>query len=102
MSLLSDIKVVLRVSDSTTAFDTEINDLIAYAQEDLVTAGVLQSIMTLFIATPDAYPLIKRAVITYNKAEFGWNNPNIDDFKDSYKMQKMRLTLVDSYITEVT
>jgi len=102
MSLLSDIKVVLRISDATTAFDTEISDLIEYAQEDLIVAGVLQSIMTLFIATPDTYPLIKRAVTTYVKAEFGWNNPNIDDFRDSYKMQKTRLTLVDAYITEVT
>lgn len=99
MALLDDVKVALRVSAS--AFDDEIVDLIEASQEDLVLAGVLQSIMDAFIANPDSDKTIKRAVTTYAKAYFGWNNPDAEYFKDAYDMQKTRITLVDAYIKEV-
>jgi len=101
MSLLTDVKDVLRISTSVANFDTEINDLIDYAQDDLVVAGVLQSKIDAFVANPDSDKIIKSAVKTYVKANFGWNNPDKEDFQNSYDMQKMRMTLTQQYTVEV-
>jgi len=101
MSLLTDVKQDLRISATTVAFDVEINDLIDYAQDDLVLSGVLASKLSAFKLDPDSDKIIKRAVKTYVKANFGWDNPNIKDFQDSYDMQKMRMTLTQIYTVEV-
>lgn len=95
---LSDVKTVLRIS--STAFDTEITQLIEDSQEDLRIAGVLDSKITAFELTPNNDKLLRRAIITYCKAEFGWDNPDRLDFRDAYQMQKLRMTLVDNYIRE--
>ena len=97
MAILDDAKLALRIT--ATAFDSEISDLISYAQEDLVVAGVTRTKMDAFVLDPDSDYLIKRAVITYVKAEFGWSNPDQDAFRGSYNIQKIRITLLDDYIS---
>lgn len=104
MALLDDVKSVMRITASV--FDTEIEDLLNAAEADLVTAGFLQSLMDDFIADTDvttlSHKLVKRAVTTYVKANFGWNNPDKLDFQQSYDMQKMKLTLIEEFTVEVT
>jgi hypothetical protein len=46
-------------------------------------------------------PLIKRAIIVYVKANFGWNNPDAENFQQSFWMLKAHLSLSQEY-AEVT
>ncbi len=92
--MLQDIKDALRVSG--TSLDTEIQDLIDAAKADLQLSGVHPSKII------DTDPLIKRAVVVYCKAHFGWDNPEADRFAQSYTMLKQHLTLSAEYTEAVT
>ena len=89
MALLDDVKVALRISASNTSFNTEINDLIGAAQRDLLVAGIK--------VTDTADPLIKRAIVTYCKAHFGYDNPEAERFERAYNAIKMHLMLSTEY-----
>ena len=90
MALLDDVKTVLRISD--TAYDSEVLDLIYAARQDMIISGV---------STEKAYddydPLIKRAITTYAKANFGWSNPDAERLIDAYVMLKQHLSLCSEY-----
>jgi uncharacterized phage protein (predicted DNA packaging) len=90
MPLINDLKTVMRISG--TAFDTELDDLIAAAQSDLSLSGVTQEKVN-----DDTDPLIRRAVFTYVKANFGWDNPDSEKLQQSYDMLKRHLTLSQEY-----
>ena len=92
--MLNDVKDALRVSG--TAMDREIQDLIDAAKADLQLSGVHASKLV------DTDPLIKRAVIVYCKAHFGWDNPEADRFAQSYTMLKQHLALSAEYAEAVT
>ena len=92
--LLDDVKTALRVSG--TALDFEVQDLIDAAKADLQLSGVHADKIV------DTDPLIKRAVIVYAKAHFGWDNPEADRFAKSYDMLKQHLTLSTEYTEAVT
>ena len=87
--MLNDVKDALRVSG--TAMDREIQDLIDAAKADLQLSGVHASKLV------DTDPLIKRAVVVYCKAHFGWDNPEADRFAQSYTMLKQHLALSAEY-----
>ena len=74
---------------SSTVHDGELTDLINAARADLVLGGVLEA-----KANDETDPLIKKAVTTYVKAEFGLDN----ELRASYKEQRNGLSLSDSYI----
>jgi len=93
MPILDDIKIALRISN--TAFDAEINDLIAAARADLKLSGILESKVN-----DDTDPLIKRAITVYVKAHFGWNNPDSEKLQQSYEMLKRHLSLSQEYTKE--
>jgi len=94
MALLDDIKLTLRISN--TAFDSEITDLISAARSDLKLSGVLESKVN-----DDTDALIKRAIVVYCKANFGWNNPDAEKLQQSYDMLKMHLSLSQEYAEAV-
>jgi len=86
MALIDNVRMALRVT--TTAFDTEIQDLIDAAEADLGIAGVeIQD---------TADPLIKRAVITYCRANFGQPD-DYERLKRSYDEQKANLQMATGY-----
>lgn len=85
--MLEAVKKALRVSSSH--FDDEIQDLILAGESDLRLAGIY------FVGQED--PLVKRAIITYCKANFGYDNPEADRFRDSYVMLKQHLSLAGDY-----
>lgn len=91
--MLNDVRDALRVSGND--LDGEIQDLIDAAKADLMLSGVHATKIT------DTDPLIKRAVIVYCKAHFGWAENDADRFERSYTMLKTHLTLSAEY-TEVT
>ncbi len=76
---------------SSTVHDGELTDLINAARADLVLGGVLEA-----KANDESDPLIKKAVTTYVKAEFGLDNEDADRLRASYKEQRNGLTLSDS------
>ena len=91
MALLDDVKLALRISSS--AFDPEIDGLIAAARADLKLSGV--DPQKADADDPDA--LIKRAIIIYCKAHFGLDNPEAERLQDAYDMLKAHLTLSREY-----
>jgi hypothetical protein len=89
MTFLADVKKVLRISSS--AFDTEISNLISAAQEDLKIFSIVPEKVV------DTDPLVRNAIITYVKAQFGWDNPDAEKLMTSYESQKSALALVRKY-----
>lgn len=88
--MLAEVKPALRVT--TTEFDTEIQGLIDAAVADLILAGVIPE-----KAQNTTDPLIKRAVVTYCKAHFGYDNPDADRLMKAYDLLKQHLTLAEDY-----
>lgn len=84
--MLEKVKLALRIV--TTAFDSELNDLIEAALADLGLAGVTNT------STDD--PLIIRVVITYCRANFG-DPDEYDRLKASYDEQKAQLKTATGY-----
>lgn len=92
VSLQNSVKSALRISLTTNAFDEEVSDLIAAAQNDLRLSGVADN-----KATDEADPLIRRAITVYAKANFGFDNPDAERLQQSYEMIKTHLTLSMEY-----
>lgn len=94
MALLDDVKVAVRVVSS--AYDTELTDLIKAALKDM---GITDIKTALLVETnPD--PLIKRAVITYCKINFGYaqlNEDQYDRLKAAYDEQKAQMLMSSGY-----
>lgn len=88
MALIDDVKLALRAT--TNAFDPEISDLINAAVADMGIAGVSNN------DTSD--PLVKRAVITYCRLNFGQPD-DYDRLKSSYDEQKAQLGMATGYTT---
>lgn len=86
MVSLAEVKLALRVT--TTAFDTELTDLITSRKNDLKLRGVV-------IPVSDD-ELINIAIITYCKMRFG-NPDNYDKLKASYDEQKAQLSMASGY-----
>lgn len=84
--MIEKVKLALRIT--TTAFDSEIEDLISAALADLGIAGVENAVET--------DPLIVRAVITYCKANFG-ESDEYDRLKAAYDEQKAQLQMATRY-----
>lgn len=88
--MFEDIKVLLRINN--TAYDTEIQDLIDAAVQDLILSGVHM------VAAQDyTDPLIKRAISIYVKTNFGYDNPDAEKLQKSYDMLKTHLALSGEY-----
>ena len=88
MALLNDVKIALRVT--TTAYDSEINDLIESAKIDLGIAGV--------ILPAGEDKVIETAIKTYCKMNFGSPNPSYwEILKKSYDEQKAQLSMNSDY-----
>lgn len=81
-------KVKLSLRITTTAFDSEIEDLILAGLADMGIAGVTNTTVT--------DPLIVRAVATYCKMNFG-EPDEYDRLKASYDEQKAQLSMATGY-----
>ena len=84
--MLDKVKMALRIS--TTAYDDELTDLIAAAQQDLGVAGV--------VIPETITELVTRAIITYCKMTFGLPE-DYDRLKRSYDEQKAQLSNATGY-----
>lgn len=92
MALLDDVKLALRISSAS--LDTEVQDLINAAKEDLEVTAIDETKLD------DTNPLIKQAIVTYVKANFGYNNPEADRFMSAYESMKRTIALSVKYAVE--
>lgn len=83
--MLNNVKQALRISNSE--FDSEIDILIEACKDELKSVGVASSLIN-----SEDNPLITQAIITYCKANFGYDNPDAQRFNDSYEKQKIFLS----------
>lgn len=81
-------KVRLACRIVTTAYDSELGDLIDAAKKDLQIAGV--------VLPTEIDAITMRAVVTYCKANFG-DPESYGDFKRSYDEQKAQLSNATGY-----
>ena len=86
MSLLDNVKMSLRIT--TTAFDSELTDLIASAKSDLGIAGVE--------LPPTLDEICETAIKTYCKLYFG-EPDDFDRLKRLYDEQKAQLSMSTGY-----
>lgn len=89
--LLTSVRRSLRISREGI-FDEEIADLIRAARSDLLLGGILPAKV---YDTDD--PLIKRAIVTYAKAEFGLDNPDSEKYRAAYQTLRTHLMLSGEY-----
>lgn len=91
MAILDDAKVVLRISATNTSYNTEINDLISAAIADLKLSGLTAQ------SAVDTNTLVKRAILTYVKANYGFDNPDSEKLMQAYDMLKSHLSMSYEY-----
>ena len=87
-STIQKVSLALRIV--TTAFDSEISDLIDAGLADMGIAGITED--------DDTDALILRAVITYCRMNFG-SPEDYDRLKASYDEQKAQLQMATGYTT---
>lgn len=92
---LEEAKGCLRITVDDKVINTEIESLIRACQRDLIRNGITPS-----LANDLEDSLIKMAVLTYLKAEFGLDNKNYDKFRASYETLRTELSITDFYISE--
>ena len=92
MALLDDVKVACRVT--TSAFDNELTDLIKAAFGDMGITDIDPEHLSEIAISP----LIKRAVLTYCRLNFGTiEDGQYDRLKSSYDEQKSQLMMSSDY-----
>lgn len=96
MALFDDVKFYLRIDLDDTALDGEIQDLIDAVQAELIDVGVNP---TLVGSATD--PLIKKAITTYCKANFGYDTDIKEAFASSYEKLKIYLMNSGTYLAVI-
>lgn len=90
MALLDKVKMACRVT--TTAFDTELTDLISAAFADMGVTDIRPEVLT----EENMTPLVQRAVTTYCRMHFGQPD-DYERLKASYDEQKAQLLMSGDY-----
>jgi len=88
--MLEKVKVALRIM--STAFDGEIENLIAACKADLRIAGINVELAE-SVTPPAGDPLLERAIILYCKGHYGWNEIS-EKYVEAYQHLKVSLALV--------
>lgn len=92
MALLDDVKQACRVTSD--AYNNELTDLIASALADIGITDVKGAVLV----STDPDPLVKRAILTYCKLNFGEvEDGKYDRLKASYDEQKAQLLMSGNY-----
>ena len=92
MALLDKVKAACRVTSN--AYDEELTDLIGSGLADMGITDIKSAVLT----DTDPDPLIRKAVITYCRMNFGYQDElAYNRLKASYDEQKSQLLMSGSY-----
>lgn len=92
MALLDKVKAACRVT--STAYNDELSDMILASLADMGITDIKADVLV----EENTDPLIQRAVITYCRMNFGYQDDiNYDRLKASYDEQKSQLLMSGSY-----
>lgn len=92
MALLDQVKVACRVA--SMAYNDELTDLIESGLADLGISDIKAAMLT----DTDTDPLIRKAVITYCRMNFGYQDEAAyNRLKASYDEQKSQLLMSSTY-----
>jgi len=92
MALLDKVKAACRVASN--AYDEELTDLIESGLADMGITDIKSAVLT----DTDTDPLIRKAVITYCRMNFGYQDElAYNRLKASYDEQKSQLLMSGSY-----
>ena len=94
LSLIDDAKATNRVTTDDEGIRQEITDLIETAMLDLEITGVDAAKINVIPIDP----LIKRAVLLYVKANFGFDNPDAERLQRNYEMLRDKLSMDIDYM----
>jgi len=86
----ASMRAYLRIT--TDRLDEEITDLVNAARDDLVLGGVLPA-----RTEDESDALMKKAIATYIKAEFGLDNDDAGAYRAAYEDLKKRFINSDQY-----
>ena len=81
MSMRDKVKLALRITHAK--LDSEIDENIDAAQEELERAGVPRDVAT----DPEKYPLVARAIKTYCQSMAALDQNQADKYMNSFKYQ---------------
>jgi len=93
--LIDDVKAANRITTNDLGIVGELEDLIEAAKMDLIITGVDPIKVELNTETD---PLIKRAVILYTKAHFGFENPDSERLQKIYELLRDKLSMDIDYM----
>lgn len=92
MALLDKVKAACRVASN--AYDEELTDLIESGLDDMGITDIKSEVLT----STDTDPLIRKAVITYCRMNFGYQDElAYNRLKASYDEQKSQLLMSGRY-----
>lgn len=96
--LIDDVKAANRITTDDAGIVGELEDLIEAAKMDLIITGV-DPIKVELEEQDD--PLIKRAIVLYTKANFGFENPDSERLQKIYEMLRDKLSMDIDYMAVI-
>lgn len=93
MSLIEEVKSANRITTDDVGIASELESLIDAAKMDLEITGV-----NALLVENEEDPLIKRAIVLYTKANFGFDNPDAERLQINYQMLRDKLSMDIDYM----
>lgn len=93
MDLLDEVKSANRITTDDVGIVSELESLIDAAKMDLEITGV-----NALLVENGEDPLIKRAIVLYTKANFGFDNPDAERLQVNYQMLRDKLSMDIKYM----
>lgn len=93
--LFDKAKVAVRSTFDDDALDTELNDLIVAARDDLRVFGLVDKAK---VSNDEDSSLITQAILLYVKAYWGYDNPDAERFEALYRELKDKLSVSTQFL----
>ena len=95
--LIDDLKAAHRISEDDAGIVGELADIIEAAKIDLELSGIAHGLPDNASYELTVDPIIRRAIITYSKWQFGMDNPDSEKYHAAYELLKAHLALAPDY-----
>ena len=96
MDLIDDVKSANRITTNDAGITGELLDLIEAAKMDLIITGIDP-----VKVESETDPLIKRAIVLYSKAHFGFQNPDAERLHAVYELLRDKMSIDVDYMAVI-